>query len=63
VLEIPAVRQAFDLTVSSSNYWSDEHARNQTAHRLFAGATTTFEDRFRRKKQPIYYVELRNRPD
>jgi tRNA (guanine-N7-)-methyltransferase len=63
VLESQAIHQAFDLTVSSSNFWADEHALKQTTHRLFAGATTTFEDRFRRKKQPIYYVELRNRPD
>jgi tRNA (guanine-N7-)-methyltransferase len=61
VLRGSAVRDAFQVAVRSSNYWTDEHALRETSTRLFSGTTTTFEDRFRRKKQPIFYVELRKR--
>ncbi|HTL27630.1 MAG TPA: hypothetical protein VL282_00350 [Tepidisphaeraceae bacterium] len=61
VIENPAIRRAFELIVSTPDFWRDESALEKTSQRIFAGATTTFEERFLSKKKPIYYIELRNR--
>jgi tRNA (guanine-N(7)-)-methyltransferase len=61
LLDNPEIRHAFDLTVRSSNFWNDRSALQETAQRLFAHTTTTFEARFVKKKQPIYYAELRKK--
>jgi tRNA (guanine-N7-)-methyltransferase len=61
ILESDAIRRNFETTACSSNYWCDADAIEKTSPRLFSGTTTTFEARFQRKNQPIYYVELRKR--
>ncbi len=62
VLSMDLLAQRFDLTIASSNYWHDPTAILPTAHRYFANETTAFERRFMKKRQPIYYVELRTKP-
>ena len=43
----------------SRDFWNDAATLAQTADRCFAGEKTLFEQRFIRRRQPIYYVELR----
>ena len=57
-----SVRAEFEVAMTSANYWHDPAALAHTAARPFGGETTTYEHRFLRKRQPIYYVELRPRP-
>jgi tRNA G46 methylase TrmB len=56
-----AVRQRFEVVMTSADYWNDPAALAHTAGRGFAGEVTFFESRFVRKRQPIYYVEVRRR--
>ncbi|CAN5372248.1 tRNA (guanosine(46)-N7)-methyltransferase TrmB [soil metagenome] len=64
VLSRPTVGERFDITQSSSNFWADEAAMNHASSRGFAGEMTSYESRFRRKNQPIFYIEIRKRsPD
>lgn len=51
----------FDVAAHSFDYWHDPAALAHTAGRPFADERTFFEDRFLKKRQPIYYVELRKR--
>jgi tRNA (guanine-N7-)-methyltransferase len=53
------VKKQFRVTVSSGDYWRDSAALEHTAGRAFAGRTTVFEERFRRRGLPIYYFEVR----
>lgn len=46
----------FRLLNSSSDYWGDQAA--QSRRRLFSGQTTQYEQRFVKKRQPIYYLEI-----
>lgn len=55
------LQQLWKITVNSSGYWNDPIAQQQTAQRLYFGETTTFESRFKSKRQPIYLLELRPR--
>lgn len=61
VAAMDAVRARFDVSAVSDDFWADEQALSHTADRCFAGKATQFEDRFRRKRKPIYYLELRKR--
>lgn len=54
----PAVQARFRVSVNSPDFWNDPAAQALTAARFFAGEVTAFEHRFRRKRLPIYYVEL-----
>lgn len=54
-----AVLNHFAVAATSADYWNDPAVLAHTAQRAFAGERTFFEERFLRKKQPIYYVELR----
>ena len=45
--------------LTSRDYWSDKLVLGHTVDRLFAGLTTPFEERSVKKRQPIYYVEMR----
>jgi tRNA G46 methylase TrmB len=56
-----AVLSSFKVTVTSADYWNDPATRSQTRSRLFAPHTSTFESRFRKKRLPIYYLELQKR--
>ena len=51
----------FDISASSPDYWADEAARAHTVGRCFAEEASSFEERFRRKRKPIHYLELRRR--
>ena len=63
--DLPSASRAtidrFELAANSTDYWNDPSARAYTAQRQFAGETTPYEARFRRKRFPIYYIELRPR--
>jgi tRNA (guanine-N7-)-methyltransferase len=49
----------FRVVLTSPHYWEDEEAQRQTKGHCFTGLTTPFETRFLKKRQPIYYVEIR----
>jgi tRNA (guanine-N7-)-methyltransferase len=51
----------FAVTAHSEDYWADELILAHTACRSFFGEVTSFENRFRRKRKPIYYLELSRR--
>lgn len=56
-----AVRRQFNVSAASANFWGDEVALAHAGARPFAGEATSFEQRFRRKRKPIHYLELRKR--
>lgn len=56
-----AVADQFDALVASSDFWSDDNAQRATAHRCFASESTFFENRYRKKRRPIHYLELTKR--
>jgi tRNA G46 methylase TrmB len=56
-----ALRQRFDVTADSANYWQDPPALAATADRCFAGEMTPFERRFLKRRQPIFYFEIQRR--
>jgi tRNA (guanine-N7-)-methyltransferase len=51
----------FELAVTSADFWNDAGVMAHTSGRCFSGETTTFERRFRRKRQPIHFLELTKR--
>jgi hypothetical protein len=46
---------------NSADFWKDEAILRHVAGRAFAGHVTPYEERFRKKRKPIYYFELRRR--
>ena len=54
-----AVRRRFEVGMNSADFWNDPAAIAHTGSRYFAGETTLFERRFIKKRQPIYYFEIR----
>lgn len=56
-----ALQRLFAVGANSPNYWNDPAVLAHTASRAFANEVTTFESRFLRKRQPIYYLELRKK--
>ena len=54
-------RRLFDVSMMSNDFWTDQAALAHTRDRAFAGLTTPFESRFIKKRQPIYYVEMRRK--
>lgn len=56
-----SIAKRFVVRVNSADYWSDAAAVAQTSGRMFANEHTTYEERFTRKKLPIYYVELQRK--
>ena len=57
-----AATERFDVMVVSADFWNDPKLVGHAAGRVFAGERTFFEERFLKKRQPIYYVELAKRP-
>lgn len=55
------VAEHFELTANSSDFWNDEPIRSASAGRCFAGEATFFEARYRKKRLPIHYLEMRKR--
>jgi tRNA (guanine-N(7)-)-methyltransferase len=45
----------------SGDYWNDAVALARTRHTAFAGHVTAYEQRFLRKKHPIYFIECPKR--
>lgn len=58
----PAITDRFVVAATSANYWHDPAVLAHTAGRAFTDQPTTYERRFLRKRQPIYYIELRKKP-
>jgi tRNA G46 methylase TrmB len=56
-----ALRRLYEVAAFSSDFWHDDALLAHTASRCFAGEVTLFEQRFVRKRQPIFYLELRRR--
>ena len=54
--------QRFEVVADSFDFWRDPDAQRHTAERVFADERSFFEQRFMRKRQPIYYLDLRKRP-
>jgi tRNA G46 methylase TrmB len=48
----------FKVLANSPDFWNDPAVLAHTAAREFAGEVTLFEDRFVRKRLPIYYFEI-----
>lgn len=55
------VAAQFEIAANSADFWNDPPARAGAADRCFAEESTFFESRFRKKRQPIHYLELRKR--
>jgi tRNA G46 methylase TrmB len=55
---LPRIRRSFKVAINSADYWNDPDAQSRTAARCFAGEVTTYEARFIKKRQPIYYFEI-----
>ncbi|MEA2711801.1 MAG: tRNA (guanine-N7-)-methyltransferase [Phycisphaerales bacterium] len=62
VLELlGGMNDRFDAGVVSTDFWADSTAQSAVAARAFAGEVTAFEQRFVRKRKPIYFFEIRRR--
>ena len=57
----PAVAGWFQVAASSADFWQDEPVRERARQKHFEEESTFFEDRFRRKRKPIHYLELLKR--
>jgi tRNA (guanine-N7-)-methyltransferase len=51
----------FEVTARSSDFWADESVQSKIAGRCYAGESTFFENRYRKKRRPIYFLELQKR--
>jgi tRNA (guanine-N7-)-methyltransferase len=58
---LPSVADAFDVVGDSSDFWNDERVLHASQSKCFCGESTAYESRFRRKRKPIYFLELRKR--
>jgi tRNA G46 methylase TrmB len=47
--------------IRKPDFWQDRAARDHTADRYFSGEITLFEKRFLKRRQPIYYFEIRKK--
>jgi tRNA G46 methylase TrmB len=56
-----AVRRRFEPAAWSDDFWHDPVALAHAAGRPFADELTRFESRFAKRREPIYFVELRRR--
>ncbi len=56
-----AILQRFTVHVQSADYWNDINALAATSNHYFAGQKTLFENRFIRKKLPIYLFQIAKR--
>ena len=52
------VRAKFGVAANTPDFWNDRSTLHHTRERFFANEKTCFEDRFVRKRLPIYYIEL-----
>ncbi|HEV2296643.1 MAG TPA: hypothetical protein VGR35_22560 [Tepidisphaeraceae bacterium] len=56
-----AVPEQLVVTACSADFWNDAPVQSAVAGRCFAGESTCFEHRYRKKRRSIYYVEMRQR--
>ena len=56
-----AVADRFDVVAQSGDFWGDASLQRSIADRCYAGQSSAYEDRYRRKRRPIHYLELRKR--
>ena len=56
-----AIHCRYALTANSADFWNDEAILRHVEGHAFAGHVTPYEERFRKKRKPIYYFELRRR--
>ena len=54
-------RAQFDVASDSRDFWNDSAVQRATARRCFANEATTYENRFRKRRAPIHFVELARR--
>lgn len=59
--ECDDIQRHYSLSADSADFWKDEAILRHVARRAFAGHVTPYEERFRKKRKPIYYLELRRR--
>jgi tRNA (guanine-N(7)-)-methyltransferase len=59
--QLPEILRRFRTAMQSLDYWNDPQAQAHTANRVYAGHTTKYEARFRKKRKPIYLLELQKR--
>ena len=57
------IHRRYALSANSADFWKDEAVLRHVAGRAFAGRVTPYEERFRKKRKPIYYLELRPRAE
>ena len=55
------VRAKFEATTWSADFWGDTQAQARLRERAWVGERTSFEERFVRKRMPIYLLDLRKR--
>jgi tRNA (guanine-N7-)-methyltransferase len=55
------IRPRFALHANSADFWQDQAILRHVARRAFAGHVTPFEQRFRKRRKPIYYLEFGRR--
>ena len=53
------IQRHYALSANSADFWKDDAILRHVARRAFAGHVTPYEERFRKKRKPIYYLELR----
>jgi tRNA G46 methylase TrmB len=58
---LPSLADAFDVVGDSSDFWNDERILDASQSKCFSGEATLYESRFRSKRKPIYFLELRKR--
>jgi tRNA (guanine-N7-)-methyltransferase len=59
--DTPSLGEKFRVVANSVDYWNDAPTQALAAAHAFAGEVTAYEARYRRKRLPIYYVELAKR--
>jgi tRNA (guanine-N7-)-methyltransferase len=51
----------FEISARSTDFWQDAPVQSRIAARCYVGETTFFENRYRKKRRPIYFLELQKR--
>lgn len=61
--ERDGIHRRYALSAISADFWNDEAVLRHVAGRAFAGRVTPYEERFRKKRKPIHYLEFRPRAE
>lgn len=57
----PFRETGFEVTANSTDYWHDQAALSHSICRYFAGKTTMYENRFLKRQQRIFFVEMQKK--